>query len=246
MEIYGAGGPVQVKADQSPLTAADLVSHTLLMRALAELKPSLPVISEEGDLSLHEERSQWAGYWLVDPLDGTKEFLERNGEFTVNVALIEQGRPTLGVVGVPATGVMFVGVAGARAERVEPTGERRPLRCRAYSGSQPTVVGSRRHGTDRLAAALERLQREQGPLDLRTTGSSLKFCLLAEGLADVYPRLGPTSEWDTAAAQAVLEAAGGAVYQLNGDVLAYSKADILNPSFVAVADRAANWVQWFR
>jgi 3'(2'), 5'-bisphosphate nucleotidase len=247
MAVYDDGGEVQFKADQTPLTAADLASHASLVSSLAAMTPGVPVVSEEGGLPPADERAAWPAYWLIDPLDGTKEFLARNGEFTVNVALIEQGRPTLGVVGVPATGVLFSGDAVERtAERTTAAGVRRQLAAHAYAGSNPVVVASRRHGGEQLASALARLERAEGEVELRNIGSSLKFCLLAEGRADLYPRLAPTSEWDTAAAHAVLDAAGGAVMQLTGAPLAYSKADILNPSFVAVADRAIDWLRWFR
>jgi len=182
---------------------------------------------------------------LIDPLDSTKEFLARNGEYTVNVALIEGRRPTLGVVGVPALDQVFTGdTAQEFARRDGPDGARR-LRTRAYSGSHPVVVASRRHRGAALEAALGRLQKEHGELEVRSIGSALKLCLLAEGVADLYPRLSPTSEWDTAAAQAVLEAAGGRVLQLGGAPLAYNKPDVLNPEFVAVADPSVPWLRCF-
>jgi 3'(2'), 5'-bisphosphate nucleotidase len=246
MEVYREDVAVQLKRDDSPLTAADLASHRALVAALSRLTPSLPLISEEGGLPDFDGRSGWSAYWLIDPLDGTKEFLAGNGEFTVNVALIEDGRPMLGVVGVPARGQVFTGdVTAGRARRLDGARET-PLHTRSYSGRHPTVVASRRHGGATLEAALERLGAQHGEVALRNVGSSLKFCLLAEAAADVYPRLAPTSEWDTAAAQAVLEAAGGGVFQLNGAPIRYNKADILNPEFVAVADRAVDWLQWFR
>jgi 3'(2'), 5'-bisphosphate nucleotidase len=246
MAVYKTGTDVQLKADQSPLTAADLASHALLTAELGGLAPHVPVVSEEGGLPTAQQRSEWPAYWLIDPLDGTKEFLARNGEFTVNVALIEHGRPTLGVVGVPATGHLFSGDVGARrAESVSESGERRRLAARTYNGRCPVVVASRRHGGSHLAA-LDEIAQSEGGIELRTIGSSLKFCLLADGSADLYPRLAPTSEWDTAAAQAVLEAAGGAVLDLAGVPLRYGKADILNPSFVAVADPEVDWLRWFR
>ncbi|HZI80112.1 MAG TPA: 3'(2'),5'-bisphosphate nucleotidase CysQ, partial [Vicinamibacterales bacterium] len=178
--------------------------------------------------------------------DGTKEFLARNGEFTVNVALVEGTRPTLGVVGVPARDQLFVGdVAGGLAQRLDASGAR-DVRARRYVGSRPTVVASRRHGGEKLEGALLAMAKDEGTPELRNVGSALKLCLLAEGEADIYPRLAPTSEWDTAAAQAVLEAAGGAVLQLNGEPVAYNKAEVLNPEFVAVADRTVDWLRFFR
>ena len=246
MRVYAGPAEAQLKADQSPLTQADLASHRALTAGLSRVTPALPVVSEEGLLPDPAVRALWPAYWLIDPLDGTKEFLERNGEFTVNVALVEHNRPTLGVVGVPALDQLFVGdVTRGLAQHIAVSGAG-ALRARRYGGGSPTVVASRRHGGGRLAGALQALERAEGAPQLRNVGSSLKLCLLAQGHADVYPRLAPTSEWDTAAAQAVLEAAGGAVLQLNGDPLSYNKADILNPAFVAVADTAVDWLRFFR
>jgi 3'(2'), 5'-bisphosphate nucleotidase len=163
----------------------------------------------------------------------------------VNVALVEDNRPTLGVVGVPARDQLFVGdVVSGMARRQDAAGAH-DLRARPYAGSRPTIVASRRHGGEALEGALRALEQAEGTPELRNVGRALKLCLLAEGDADVYPRLAPTSEWDTAAAQAVLEAAGGAVLQLHGAPLAYNKADILNPPFVAVADPAYGWLRYF-
>jgi 3'(2'), 5'-bisphosphate nucleotidase len=245
MRVYARPIESQLKADQSPLTEADLASHRVLSAGLEGLTPRLPIVSEEGGLADAVERATWPAYWLIDPLDGTKEFLAKNGEFTVNLALIEGTRPTLGVVGVPARDQLFVGdVASGLARRRDATGDH-PLRARRYSGSRPTVVASRRHGGEHLEGALKRIEQHEGAPDLRNVGSALKLCLLAEGEADLYPRLAPTSEWDTAAAQAVLEAAGGAVLQLGGAPLTYNKDNILNPEFVAVADQQANWLRYF-
>jgi 3'(2'), 5'-bisphosphate nucleotidase len=245
MRVYAGVVDVALKADRSPLTEADLASHRSIAAGLCAVSPLLPLISEEGGLPDTGERAAWPAYWLIDPLDGTKEFLARNGEFTVNVALVESGRPTLGVVGVPARDTVFVGDVRTGVARRIAAGGVHDLRARRYAGTRPAIVASRRHGGEQLERALAILEREQGPVELRNVGSALKLCLLAEGEADVYPRLAPTSEWDTAAAQAVLEASGGAVLQLNGEPLQYNKADILNPSFVAVADPTVDWLRWF-
>jgi 3'(2'), 5'-bisphosphate nucleotidase len=246
MTVYARPPAAELKADDSPLTEADLASHRVLLDGLARLTPELPVVSEEGGLPDAGVRASWAAYWLVDPLDGTREFLAKNGEFTVNVALVERCRPTLGVVGVPVRNQVFVGdVERGLAQRFDATGVR-DLRARRYAGTRPTLVASRRHGGDTLEAALRAIERSEGAPDLRNVGSALKLCLLAEGGADVYPRLAPTCEWDTAAAQAVLEAAGGAVLQLTGVPVTYNKRDILNPEFVAVADPAVDWLRFFR
>jgi 3'(2'), 5'-bisphosphate nucleotidase len=245
LRVYARPVEAQFKADQSPLTEADLASHAVLTEGLARLAPALPIVSEEGGLPDSDVRASWPAYWLIDPLDGTKEFLARNGEFTVNVALVEHSRPTLGAVGVPVRGQVFVGdVARGVARRLDASGAC-DLRARPYAGARPTIVASRRHGGERLEGALRALEATEGAPELRSIGSALKLCLLAEGEADVYPRLAPTSEWDTAAAQAVLEAAGGAVLQLHGAPVAYNKADILNPEFVAVADPRHDWLRYF-
>ena len=246
MRVYARPVEAQLKEDRSPLTEADLASHRVLTSGLARLAPSLPIISEEGGLPDARERASWGAYWLIDPLDGTKEFLAKNGEFTVNVALVEHNRPTLGIVGVPARDQVFVGdVLHRLAQRLDTRGAH-DLRARPYAGARPTVVASRRHGGEALEGALRAIEQSEGAPELRNVGSALKLCLLAEGEADIYPRLAPTSEWDTAAAQAVLEAAGGAVLQLHGAPLAYNKANILNPEFVAVADPRHDWLRYFR
>jgi 3'(2'), 5'-bisphosphate nucleotidase len=246
LRVYSQPFEAELKADQSPLTEADLASHRVLTAGLARLTPQLPVVSEEGGLPSGAERASWSAYWLIDPLDGTKEFLAKNGEFTVNVALVEGARPTLGVVGVPARDQVYVGdVTRGIAERLDASGPA-ALRTRRYAGASPTVVASRRHGGEALEGALKRLEANEGAPELRNIGSALKLCLVAEGQADLYPRLAPTSEWDTAAAQAVVEAAGGAVLQLGGAPLAYSKDNILNPEFVAIGDPAVDWLRFFR
>jgi 3'(2'), 5'-bisphosphate nucleotidase len=245
MRVYAHPADAQLKADQSPLTEADLASHRVLTEGLSRLTPDLPIVSEEASLPDAGIRASWPAYWLIDPLDGTREFLARNDEFTVNVALVERHRPTLGAVGVPARNQLFIGdVARGLAQRLDAAGTH-DLRARRYAGSKPTVVASRRHGGDRLAGALRALEDAEGAPKLQSVGSALKLCLLAEGRADVYPRLGPTSEWDVAAAQVVLEAAGGAVLQLHGAPVIYNKPDILNPEFVAVADPRHDWLRYF-
>jgi 3'(2'), 5'-bisphosphate nucleotidase len=245
MRVYAEPAAWELKEDSSPLTAADLASHRILTAGLERLTPQVPIVSEEGGLPDVHTRAAWPVYWLIDPLDGTKEFLARNGEFTVNVALVERNRPTLGVVGVPARDQVFVGdVTRGLARRLDASGAH-TLRARSYAGEHPTIVASRRHGGEKLEGALRAIERSEGAPELRNVGSALKLCLLAEGEADLYPRLAPTSEWDTAAAQAILEAAGGQVLQLCGAPVTYNKNDILNPSFVAIADRLVNWLRFF-
>jgi 3'(2'), 5'-bisphosphate nucleotidase len=244
LEVYAAG-PVaaDLKSDASPLTAADLRAHRLILAALRELTPDWPVLSEEAAHTPFAERSRWPRYWLVDPLDGTREFLARNGEFTVNVALIEDHTPVLGVVHAPVTDLSYQGLPGTGAWRQAATATPEPIAVASQTRSPPRVVGSRSHRGDSLEAFCARL----GRCELLAVGSSLKFCMVAEGRADVYPRLGPTSEWDTAAAQAVLEAAGGAVSDLAGEPLRYNAREPpLNPHFVAFGPRDRDWLGLLR
>jgi len=241
LEVYAAGEVgALMKADQSPLTAADLRAHRSICEALAQLTPAVPVLSEEAADTPFATRAAWSRYWLVDPLDGTREFLSRNGQFTVNIALIEAHAPVLGVVHVPVSDVSYQGLPGSGAWRVAAGEPARTIRVSRASGSPLRVVGSRSHRGDSLDGFLARL----GAHELKPMGSSLKFCLVAEGAADVYPRLGPTSEWDTAAAHAVLAAAGGTVVDLSGAPLRYNtKAQLLNPFFVAYGPADRDWLQ---
>jgi 3'(2'), 5'-bisphosphate nucleotidase len=231
---------VTAKGDGSPLTAADRAAHDVIVARLASVSPGLPVLSEESTDVGYPERAAWRRFWLVDPLDGTKEFIKRNGEFTVNIALIDHGRPVLGVVYVPVTGVAYLGRSGEGAWK-EKDGKRHSIRVRAYRGGKAIVVASRSHSGPEVDRFLERLNAREGNYETASMGSSLKLCLVAEGAADVYPRLGPTSEWDTAAAQCVVDAAGGRVVDLHGEPLRYNKADILNPWFLVIGDPAYDW-----
>ena len=239
LEVYATDFDVDNKDDNSPLTKADLASHTIISAGLAELSPSLPIISEESGLPAFSKRSQWSRYWLIDPMDGTKEFVNRNGEFTVNIALIDDGCPVLGIVYVPVTGVTYIGDAQSGAERRDANGQRNAIRVAAAASRPIRVVGSRSHKSD----GLERYLAGLGETDLIPMGSSLKFCVIAEGGADIYPRFGPTSEWDTAAAQAVVEQAGGAVVTMDGKPMRYNqKDDILNPYFLVIGPGDQDWL----
>ena len=225
-----------------PMPAANPLQR-LIMERLRELTPEVPVLSEESAPGSYATRTQWRRYWLVDPLDGTREFLSRNGEFTVNIALIEGHAPVLGVVHVPVTGATYCGLPGAGAWRERVASAPQPIRVAAHSAAPLRVVGSRSHRGDSLDSFLARV----GPHELLAIGSSLKLCLVAEGAADVYPRLGPTSEWDTAAAHAVLLAAGGAVSTLDGSPLEYNtRESLLNPFFVAFGPRDHDWLALLR
>ena len=240
LELYASGElAAGLKADASPLTAADLRAHRLILESLRELTPDVPVLSEEALPTSFAQRSQWRRYWLVDPLDGTREFLARNGEFTVNIALIQGHAPALGVVHVPVTDMSYRGLPGVGAWRERSGAAAEAIHVPARAGAPVRVVGSRSHRGDSLEAFLARL----GPHQLIAVGSSLKFCMVAEGAADVYPRLGPTSEWDTAAAHAVLTGAGGIVSRLDGEPLRYNtREELLNPFFVAYGPRDRDWL----
>jgi 3'(2'), 5'-bisphosphate nucleotidase len=240
LDIYGTDFDVELKADDSPLTAADKAAHRVICGALAELTPDLPILSEEAaDIPL-AERQCWSRYWLVDPLDGTKEFIKRNGEFTVNIALIENQRPVAGVVHAPVKATTWMGVEGAGAYRQTETGTA-PIHTRTPPPEPVRVVCSRSHRDDNTNAFIANL----GPHETVAVGSSLKFCLVAEGAADVYPRFGPTSHWDTAAAHAVVEAAGGGVARMDGEPLTYPAAEsLLNPPFIVYGDKTADWPRY--
>ena len=238
LEVYATDFDVQNKSDESPLTQADLASHKAIVAGLAQLTPDIPIISEEDGLPEFEVRGQWQRYWLIDPLDGTKEFVNRNGEFTVNIALIDSHRPIFGVVHVPVQNKTYIGCEG-RGSELRADGQTTAIHVAAASSTPVRIVGSRSHRGSSLDTFLENL----GAHDMLAMGSSLKFCTVAEGNADIYPRLGPTSEWDTAAAQAVVEQAGGQVLELDGKPLSYNKkADILNPWFLVTGATDHDWL----
>ncbi|MDR7097898.1 3'(2'), 5'-bisphosphate nucleotidase [Lysobacter niabensis] len=239
--IYDSEFAVEHKDDNSPLTAADLAAHRCIVDGLARITPDIPVLSEE---SAHEvsaaQRRQWTRLWLVDPLDGTREFVKRNGEFTVNIALIEDGVATFGVVQAPVTGQLWHGGATLGAFRRE-QGSDATLRVRAPAMSPLRVAASRSHRDERTQAFIDRM----GDVEPMGLGSSLKFCRIADGGLDVYPRFGPTSEWDTAAGQCVLEGAGGALFDPQGRPFRYNQRErILNGDFIALGDTALPWRKW--
>ena len=241
LQVYnGPDFDVERKGDDSPLTAADLAAHRLIVAGLARLTPDIPVHSEESEGITWEMRRDWPRYWLVDPLDGTKEFIKRNGEFTVNIALIENGVPVLGVVHVPVLGMTYLGGDGLGAFKETEDG-RQAIAVRQRVAAPVVMVASRSHGTDTIGVLEELINREIGAVELTSMGSSLKLCLVAEGKADIYPRLAPTSEWDTAAADAVVRAAGGSVVNTAFAPLQYNKPDILNPHFLVLGAPATTW-----
>ena len=237
LAVYRSDFAVERKTDRSPLTEADLAAHHIIVDGLRALTPGLPVLSEESASVPWKERAGWTRYWLVDPLDGTREFIKRNGEFTVNIALIDAHRPVLGVVQAPVSGELAWAAQGSGAWIAHGDGDARRVRTRARA-TPLVVAGSRSHGDARLGRLLEQV----GEHRLLPLGSSLKFLRIAAAEADLYVRLGPTSEWDTAAAQCVLEEAGGAVFDLEGRILAYNTHEsLLNPEFIACGDPAHDW-----
>ena len=228
MAIYAGPIEVQTKGDHSPVTLADAQAEAIILSHLHRLEPQLPVVAEEA-VAANGCPTVGRSFWLVDPLDGTREFINRNGEFTVNIALVSDGVPVLGVVYAPAMGLMYAGAHGYGAWRIE-ADQRLPLACRPVPDAGLTVVASRSHGD---AAALDAFLAGRKVAEVVNSGSSLKLCLLACGQADLYPRLGRTMEWDIAAGHAVLLAAGGDVLTLDGLPMRYGKAGFENPHFVA-------------
>ena len=237
LDVYRSPFEVVSKADASPLTEADLASHRTIVEGLQTIAPDIPVLSEESADIGFATRSAWNRYWLVDPLDGTKDFVKGNGEFTVNIALIEEHAPALGVVTVPVSGVAYAAARGLGAHRYDADGEH--MICVRGRAERPLRVAASRSHRDRTTEAFI---RALGPVQEVSIGSSLKFCLLAEGAVDVYPRFGPTCEWDTAAAQCVVEQAGGRVTDVGLEPLRYNTGEsLLNPHFLAFGDRSVDW-----
>ncbi len=242
LEVYNRTDlDVTYKEDDSPLTQADLASQEVIAQSLQQLTPDIPILSEESKAAPFEVRKDWTTFWLVDPLDGTKEFVKRNGEFTVNIALVQGGTPRFGVVHAPVLGTTYWAASPLGAFKIK-DGAREAIHVTPHT-SEPTsegplkVVTSRSHAGEETEALLERLEA-YAPIERLSIGSSLKLCLVAEGAAHLYPRFGPTMEWDTAAAQCVAEVAGATVGGLDGQRLRYNKENLLNPYFVVSADEA--------
>ncbi len=243
MQVYSTDFAVTRKDDLSPLTHADLAAHRTICEGLRRLTPDLPMLSEESAHIPFGERAAWRQYWLIDPLDGTREFVKRNGEFTVNIALIDKQQPVLGVVYAPASGLCYFAGRGHGAYKQAPGTAPQAIQARRYAGGRCTVAASRSHSGDSLRGFLARL----GEHEILNLGSSLKSCLVAEGRADVYPRLGPTCEWDTAAAQCIVEEAGGRVTDTRMQILRYnSKAELLNPHFFVSGDPEQDWSRYLK
>ncbi|MEM6300669.1 MAG: 3'(2'),5'-bisphosphate nucleotidase CysQ [Pseudomonadota bacterium] len=239
---------VKQKEDRTPLTKADLASHRLLFDGLARVTPKIPVLSEESDEQAFQERHKWPVLWMVDPLDGTREFLDRTSEFTINLALIDDHRPVFGVVYCPVTALAYLGAPGVGAWR----GTQQPegwlyeeVRTRPLDSSRATLLASKRHKNEKLLASIDWVQ-ERRLLDRQNFGSALKFCELAEGRGDWYPRFSPCSEWDVAAGDALVTGAGGAVLAMDGTPMSYNGRDtVASPHFLAVADaRDDLWLEY--
>ena len=246
MQVYAGEFSVTAKDDLTPLTEADLAVHRVIEQGLNALRPDWPVLSEEGADVPFEVRRGWTRYWLVDPLDGTREFVKRNGEFSVNIALIDGHEAVLGVVHAPALGVTYAARRGGGAWKWTED-EDRPMRLSARHMLQTPlhVALSRSHGSPRMQIYLDALRAECGQVECVRMGSALKSCLVAEGAADVYPRLGLTSEWDTAAAQCVVEEAGAIMTDTCGARMLYNAKDsLLNPEFLVFADQGMDWAKF--
>ncbi|MDP3294328.1 MAG: 3'(2'),5'-bisphosphate nucleotidase CysQ [Nevskia sp.] len=237
MEVYESDFAVSTKDDASPLTQADLRAHRTIIDGLTRLTPDIPCLSEEDADIGFEVRRNWTRYWLIDPLDGTKEFIKRNGDFTVNIALIDQHEPVLGVVHVPVTKTSYIAARGVGASMIR-DGKKTAIHTRA-TPAKPMLVVTQSHRD----AALDEFLAHAPEHEQLSRGSSLKFCMVAEGLADLYPRTGPTSEWDTAAAHCLAEVAGATVLRLpDWQPLRYNTKDsLLNPGFVVIGDPAYGW-----
>ncbi len=244
LEVYETGFEIQQKSDQTPLTSADLAANELIVAALSKVEPLLPVLSEESADVPFSERCQWRSYWLVDPLDGTREFIKRNGEFSVNIALIERGEPVLGVVYAPALKVAYYAARGFGAWKQRDGQRPRQIYARnAVPRRNVTVARSNSSPGPEMEAFLEKLGEHQEV----AMGAALKSCLVAEGRADVYARLGPTSEWDTGAAQCIVEEAGGMIMDTQMRELKYNTKDsLLNPHFFVIGDADHNWANYLK
>lgn len=244
LEIYNRDFEVDFKEDGSPLTMADQRAHELIVAELLQVDDSISVLSEESNEDVFTQRLGWHRFWLVDPLDGTKEFVNRNGEFTVNIALIENSSPVLGVVHTPVKGVSHFAAQGVGAFKSTENSKKEKISTRTPDANSIVMVASRSHSGPEVDQFRSNLEKDHGSIEITGMGSSLKICLVAEGAADIYPRLGPTSEWDTAAAHCVLTVAGGNITDVSGKSLSYNKPDILNPWFLASGSDSISWVQY--
>jgi 3'(2'), 5'-bisphosphate nucleotidase len=235
MEIYLQNNfGTTYKDDHSPLTLADTASHKIIHENLESFKPKLPILSEESKSIPYEKRSSWEAYWLIDPLDGTKEFIKKNGEFTVNIALIVKTLPVLGVVHSPALDITYFAFKGSGAYKKLENKEVEKIKVCDYKKGPLKIIVSRSHRGDKIESFTNKIISKSGEIEFISKGSSLKFCLVAEGIAHLYPRLSPTMEWDTAAAQCIVEEAGGMVVDIAGNKIRYNKKNLLNDDFIVL------------
>jgi 3'(2'), 5'-bisphosphate nucleotidase len=234
LEVYNSDFDYEIKKDSSPLTKADNISHKIISKKLKELTPEIPILSEEDSDIPFGIRSKWQKYWLVDPLDGTKEFIKRNGEFTVNIALIENNSPILGIIYIPISCETFYGSKNNGSYYFQNNNQAKRINISDSISKTIRVISSRSHPNKKVNSFLEGIQNYK----IITKGSSLKFCFIASGKADIYPRFGPTSEWDTAAGDAIVRYSGGHVLNLKGEPLSYNlKKTFLNPEFIVTNDK---------
>ncbi len=241
MEVYEQGFSVEEKSDHTPVTEADLAAHRVIDAGLRALTPDIPILSEECKPLPFHERARWPRYWLVDPLDGTREFIRRNGEFSVNIALIEGNQPVVGTIYGPVVGCLYYAAKGMGAFKKSGIDDVRPIHVRKSCPGKIVIAGSRSHHGEEFKQFISRLP----DYEIIPMGSALKSCLVAEGRADLYARLGPTSEWDTAAAQIIVEEAGGRITDTHMQPLSYNTRDeLLNPHFFAFGDRGRDWSEY--
>jgi 3'(2'), 5'-bisphosphate nucleotidase len=238
LKIYQTDFDVETKSDLSPLTAADRAANDVICEGLRKLHPAIPILSEEGKSIDYEDRKNWERFWLVDPLDGTKEFIKRNGDFTVNIALIENGHPVMGIIYIPVSGVLYYNEQHGGAFRVEPDGAVSPIVVNTDTAQGIRLIESLSHPSEGSQRLIDKLTQHYGSVACMNRGSSLKLCAVAEGSAHLYPRMVPTMEWDIAAGHAILEAAGGLLVTLSGEPMQYNKEQLLNPYFYAVSDQS--------
>ncbi|VAV84166.1 3'(2'),5'-bisphosphate nucleotidase [hydrothermal vent metagenome] len=246
MEVYeSADFDISYKEGNSPLTRADTDANEVIIEELKRLTPLVPILSEECKEAPYSQRRAWDIFWLVDPLDGTKEFIKKSGEFTVNIALIKDGSPVMGVVHMPTTGTTYTGLVGLGAFKQSSQGKQpKEITTLGYNEGKLKVVASLSHRNKELEdflGRIEKAQEDNGGVEALSMGSSLKLCLVAEGAAHLYPRIGPTMEWDTGAAHCIVSAAGGRVTDLDGKDLTYNKEDLLNPYFIVAGNPAFDW-----
>ncbi len=241
MEVYERGFSVEEKPDNTPVTEADLAAHSVIEKGLRALTPDIPILSEECKPRPFNERARWPCYWLVDPLDGTREFIRRNGEFSVNIALIEGHRSVVGTIYGPVVGCLYYAAKGMGAFKKSGIDDVRPIHVRETCPEKVVIAGSRSHYGEEFKQFISHLH----DYDILPMGSALKSCLVAEGKADLYARLGPTSEWDTAAAQIIVEEAGGLITDTRMQPLRYNtREELLNPHFFTFGDRSRDWSEF--